>query len=79
MRVIHENNYYSLQILNNKYYRYDKILKTSMLLNRFCFIQMLQNIKLEKNQTLVLNNTVDPAAIMTWTVHFYYHDPVKKP
>ena len=50
MRVIHENNYYSLQILNNKYYRYDKILKTTMLLNRFCFIQMLQNMKLEKNQ-----------------------------
>ena len=36
-------------------------------------------IAIEKNQTFVLNNTVDPTAVMTWTVYFYYHEPVRKP
>ena len=34
-------------------------------------------IALEKNQTLVLANTVDPAAVMVWVVHFYYHEAVE--
>ncbi len=45
MKIIHENRYYSLQIANNKYYRYDKILNTSTLLSKEDFRQMLINIK----------------------------------
>ncbi|MFC1567316.1 hypothetical protein ACFL3R_00580 [Thermodesulfobacteriota bacterium] len=33
-------------------------------------------IALEKNQTLVLNNTVDPAAVMTWIIYFFYHEVI---
>jgi hypothetical protein len=34
-------------------------------------------VALEKNQTMVLTNAVDPAAVMTWTLYFYYHEIVE--
>ncbi len=36
-------------------------------------------IALEKNQTFVLTNAVDPTAIMYWTIFFYYHEKIEKP
>ena len=36
-------------------------------------------IALEKNQTFVLTNAVDPTAVMAWTIYFYYHEAVVKP
>ena len=34
------------------------------------------DIALEKNQTFVLTNAVDPTAGMAWTIYFYYHVPI---
>ena len=34
-------------------------------------------IALEKNQTFVLTNVVDPTAVMNWIVYFYYHEKVE--
>ena len=31
-------------------------------------------IGIAKNQTLVLANAVDPTAVMTWVLHFYFHE-----
>jgi len=33
-------------------------------------------IALEKNQTFCMTNAVDPTAVMTWTIYFYYHDKI---
>lgn len=44
MKIIYENKYYVLQIANNKYYRYDKILNKSVLLSKEDLTQMLINI-----------------------------------
>jgi len=34
-------------------------------------------ISIEKNQTFVLTNAVDPTAVMTFVVYFYYHEDVE--
>ena len=33
-------------------------------------------IALTKNQTLVLNNAIDPTSVMTFVVYFYYHEAI---
>ena len=48
MKTLYENEFYALNIYNNKYYRYDKILKTNMLLNRLAFIEMIKTINNNK-------------------------------
>jgi len=34
-------------------------------------------IALEKNQTFVLTNAVDPTAVFTWIIYFYYHEEIE--
>ena len=34
-------------------------------------------IALEKNQTMIMTNAVDPTAVFTWTIYFYYHKPIE--
>ena len=50
MTTLHENEYYQLNIFNNRYYRFDKILNTNMLLSRLTLNEMLTTIRNEKQQ-----------------------------
>ena len=54
---------------------FDSLLLVSAVENEWNFTG---EIALKKNQTLVLTNAVDPTAVMTWTIYFYYHKAVIK-
>ena len=40
---------------------------------------MAGELALDKNQTMVIANTVDPTAIIYITIYFYFHDAIVKP